>query len=378
MIADLITSRRPYCQAERAIYYDICCRHFFGNVGEVTPVLASPACPCVPYIDDAHNHPDPVAVHPSDFSLHNGASLPKTYALVMSTNDIQVAYAEAMQLGECPLWHPTESALYWIDISGLAVHRLDPDSGTHCQWTMPSEPGCIAWCASGGLAVALRSGLALLDTRSGAISHLAEPPYDVTKVRFNDGRCDAAGRLWVGTIYEPRDQPLASLYCIERGSVKDKAMCATVSNGVAFSSDNRVLYHADTTAHKIMAYDFDVATGNVGEGRVFRQFSTDKSRDYGGRPDGAAVDSEEAYWCAMYEGGRILRFSRSGELLREIALPVRCPTMIAFGGPDLCTLYVTSARQNRPDAELALFPLSGCILALKVDVPGRLESAYIP
>jgi sugar lactone lactonase YvrE len=310
--------------------------------------------------------------------LHNDAFLLKDYASFMSTDAPQVVFAEPMQLGECPLWHPVESALYWIDINGHAVHRLAPDTGIHSQWMMPSEPGCIAWCTSGGLIVALRTGLLLLDTDSGALSPVTDPPYDVTLARFNDGRCDAAGRLWVGTIYEPRDQPKASLYSVERGSVLDKSKPVTVSNGVAFSSDNRVLYHADTTAHRIMAYDFDVATGNVGGGCVFKQFSADKLLDYGGRPDGAAVDSEDAYWCAMYEGGRILRLSRTGELLREVALPVRCPTMIAFGGPDLCTLYVTSARRNRPDAELAQYPLSGCVLALKVDVPGRPENAYVP
>lgn len=282
-----------------------------------------------------------------------------------------------MQLGECPLWHPGESTLYWIDINDHAVHRLDPATNGHRRWTMPSEPGCIAWCASGGIVVALRSGLVLLDTESGSISPIVGAPYDVTKARFNDGRCDAMGRLWVGTIYEPRDQPLASLYCIERGTIRDNAKPVTVSNGVAFSPDSRVLYHADTTAHRIMAYDFDLAIGHVGGGRCFKQFSPDKALNYGGRPDGAAVDSEGAYWCAMYEGARVLRLSPDGEVLREINLPLRCPTMIAFGGPDLRTLYITSARQNRPTSELGKYPLSGCVLAFRIDVPGRLESAYV-
>jgi len=106
------------------------------------------------------------------------------------------------------------------------------------------------------------------------------------------------------------------------------------------------------------------------------QISMDKAQSYGGRPDGGAVDSEGAYWCAMFEGGRILRFSPTGELLREIRLPVRCPTMIAFGGADLRTLYITTARSNRPDAELVQYPLSGCVLSLRVDVAGREEPAY--
>lgn len=293
-------------------------------------------------------------------------------------DDIQVLFDTRMQLGECPLWHPDEEALYWIDIAGLAVHRYHPSSGAHASWPLPSEPGCIARSANGGLLVAMRSGLAMLDADSGSLTQVAAAPYDTTKIRFNDGRCDAAGRLWVGTLYDPRDRAGGSLYCVERGAVRDAGKPVTVSNGVAFSPDNRTLYHADTTAHRITCYDFDVATGHIGNERLFKQFSTDRSHQYGGRPDGAAVDSDGAYWCAMFEGGRVLRLSPSGEILREIALPVRCPTMVAFGGADLRTLYITSARHNRSATELSKHPLSGCVLMLQVDVPGRAEPAYIP
>jgi sugar lactone lactonase YvrE len=296
----------------------------------------------------------------------------------MSMNRIQVLFDTPMQLGECPLWHPEEAVLYWIDIAGLAVHRHDPASGAHRSWALPSEPGCIARHTNVGLVVAMRSGLALLDTEKGSLTRLADAPYDTTKIRFNDGRCDAAGRLWAGTLYEPRDKALGSLYCIERGAIRDAGIQVTVSNGLAFSIDNRTLYHADTTAHRITAYEFDVASGHIGNGRIFQQFSMDKSQQYGGRPDGAAVDSEDAYWCAMYEGGRLLRLSPSGQVLREVLLPVRCPTMIAFGGADFRTLYITSARHNRSDAELAQYPLSGCVMSLQVDVPGRAEASYIP
>lgn len=295
----------------------------------------------------------------------------------MAPDGIRPVFDTPMQLGECPLWHADEAALYWIDIAGQAVHRLHPQSGAHRSWPLPSEPGCVAHCAGGGLVLALRSGLVWLDTASGALTALAHAPYDPAKLRFNDGRCDASGRLWTGTIYEPRDQPLGSLFCIERGMVRDGGKAVTVSNGVAFSPDQRTLYHADTTAHRITAYQFDAASGELGEGRLFHQFSTDKSAGYGGRPDGAAVDSEGAYWCAMYEGARILRLSPDGAILREVVLPLRCPTMVAFGGADLRTLYITSARHNRPAPELLQYPLSGCVLALRVEVPGRLESAYI-
>lgn len=222
----------------------------------------------------------------------------------------------------------------------------------------------------------MRSGIAFLDTISGELTTLLDAPYDTSQIRFNDGRCDALGRLWVGTLSDDRSKQQGNLFCLERGAIRKAGKPVTVSNGLAFSPDNRTMYHADTTPHTIRAYDFDPATGTLGDGRVFKQFSTDKSENYGGRPDGAAVDSEGAYWCAMYEGGRVLRLSPSGEILREIALPVRCPTMVAFGGPDLRTLYITSVRHKRPEEELKRLPYSGCVLALRVDIAGLPEHAY--
>jgi sugar lactone lactonase YvrE len=282
-----------------------------------------------------------------------------------------------MQLGESPVWHPDECALYWIDIPGKAVHRFSLAHSEHRTWPVPSEPGCIAFCASGGVIVAMRSGIAILDTNTGALKPVANPPFNPERFRFNDGRCDAAGRLWTGTLYDARDEPAGSLYCIEKGKIEDAKRPVTVSNGVAFSPDNKTMYHSDTTAHRIYAYDFQVESGKISNPRVFAQFSSDRSESYGGRPDGAAVDSEGAYWCAMYEGGRLLRIAPSGTILDEIALPVRCPTMPAFGGADMKTLFVTTARHNRSDEELKAYPLSGCVLSFHVEVPGRVDHHYI-
>lgn len=296
----------------------------------------------------------------------------------MPTSEITALFETPMLLGECPVWHPDEGALYWIDIAGKAVHRYRPDSKTHASWSLPAEPGCIARCASGGMVVAMRSGISILDTTNGALIPVADAPYDTNRIRFNDGRCDARGRLWTGTLYDPRDKPGGTLYCLDRGILRDVGHPVTVSNGVAFSLDNRVLYHADTTAHRITAYDFDVTSGRAVGGRLFKQFSPERTTAYGGRPDGAAVDTENAYWCAMYEGGRLLRLSPDGAILKEIPLPLKCPTMIAFGGDDFRTLFITSARHNRPDAELRQYPLSGCVLQMRVDVPGLVEHAYQP
>lgn len=298
----------------------------------------------------------------------------------MPCQDIQIAYGEPMAVGECPVWHHAEKNLYWVDIDGFAVHRLDPASGEHREWPMDSEPSALAIHPNGGMVVALRRGFVHLDTATGAVTPIAPAPYDTATTRFNDGRVDPAGRFWVGTRYEPADRPAAEMYRLVRGEVQlvwSGGM--TNSNGLAFSPDGRWMYHSDTASHRIDRYEFDVRTGLVSNRQLFQQFLPNKSApDYGGRPDGAAVDAEGAYWCAMFEGGRVLRFAPTGELLCEVKLPLRCPTMVAFGGEDLQTLYITSASHNRSEDEKTRFPLTGCVLSLRVDAPGLPEPAYQP
>jgi sugar lactone lactonase YvrE len=298
----------------------------------------------------------------------------------MAFGEIKVAFDQAMAVGECPLWHHGEAKLYWVDIDGFAVHRLDPVTGEHRSWRMDSEPSALAIHAKGGLVVAQRSGLVHLDTNDGTVTPIAAAPYDTTTARFNDGRVDPAGRFWIGTRYEKPDQQGAAMFCLDHGQVRTQWTGGmTNSNGLGFSPEGRRMYHADTTAHRIDAYDFDAATGIASNPRTFQQFAGDKAAaNYGGRPDGAAVDSEGNYWCAMFEGGRLLCFAPDGKQLHEVKLPLRCPTMVAFGGPDLKTLYITSASHNRKAEELARYPLTGRVLSLRVDVAGKPEPAYQP
>jgi len=282
--------------------------------------------------------------------------------------------APAALLGESPFWHPGDRALYWVDIPGRALHRWHPGQAVHRQWALAAEPGCVAPCPGGLLLLAMRDGLWRFDPASGERTQLAAPPYDPARERFNDGRADPQGRLWVGTIFEPRTAPKAALYRWWQGRLERMAGDVTVSNGLAFSPDGRTLYWSDTPSHCICALDFDPLEGTLSRRRIFAQFPPrDPAQPlaaYGGRPDGAAVDAQGAYWVAMFEGQRLLRLAPDGTLLQAVDLPVRCPTMPCFGGDDLRTLYVTTARLNRPADELAAQPLAGCVLALRVDVPG--------
>lgn len=278
------------------------------------------------------------------------------------------------RLGESPLWQPDEAALYWCDIPGRRLHRWHPGRAEHRAWDLDSEPGCCAPVLGGTLLLAMRDGLWRFDPASGRRTRLAAPPYDPACERFNDGKADPQGRFWAGTIYEPRDAARAALYRFAGGQLERVAGDITTSNGLAWSPDGRTLYWADTAAHQIRAFDFDPQDGSLSRGRVFATFAPRRADQelalYGGRPDGAAVDLEGAYWVAMYEGQRLLRLAPDGRVLRELALPVRCPTMPCFGGADLRTLYVTTAREKRPAEELAAQPLAGCVLSLRVDVPG--------
>lgn len=288
-------------------------------------------------------------------------------------------------LGESPFWHPEESRLYWVDIPGRQLRRMQP-GGAIESWPMPSEPGCIAPVRGGGLMLGLRDGIWRADGWQGRLSCVVRFAHDTSRMRFNDGKADPLGRFWAGTMWEPRDARKAELYCIDlrpgngkegKPAVLLKALNATVANGLAFSVEGSRMYWADTGDHVIHAWAWD-GEANVMRGhREFQRFTPKPAgwqpgqAGYGGRPDGAAVDAAGNYWCAMYEGARLLCFSPSGECLAEVPVPVQCPTMPCFGGPDLRTLYVTSARERRPPDELAAKPWSGHVIAARVEVPGR-------
>jgi sugar lactone lactonase YvrE len=303
----------------------------------------------------------------------------------------EVAVAQADQLGESPFWHPQEQRLYWIDIPGMRVQRWDPASGTREQWQLDQEPGCIAPAASGGLVLALRDGIYRARGWGSALERIMGFHHGAT-TRFNDGKADTVGRFWAGTIYEPKDARKADLYSFDcrpdngnsgKPLVQLKANNAITANGLAWSPDAHTVYWTDTNSHAIQAWDFEADSNAMRHHRIFHRFPGKPAgwkpgdAGYGGRPDGAAVDAEGHYWCAMFEGARLLRLSPQGEIVADLPLPARCPTMPCFGGPDLRTLYVTTASHQRPPAELQEFPHSGCVFTTRVDVPGLPVNFFI-
>jgi sugar lactone lactonase YvrE len=297
----------------------------------------------------------------------------------------QTLAAPPSGLGESPFWHPDEQMLYWIDIPGRQLHRCNVFMGTVESWAMPSEPGSIAPARTkgdnSGLVIALRDGIYRAREWGGELRQLMQADHDTATTRFNDGKADPLGRFWAGTMYEPRDKATAALFSLDcRGGrapvLERKAGDAVIANGLAWSPDAGTVYWSDTPRHVIRAWNWDSASNAMTQARVFAQWPGKPEgwqpgmAGYGGRPDGAAVDAQGNYYVAMFEGGRLLKLSPSGALLAEIAVPARCPTMPCFGGDDLKTLYLTTARYNRPAQELQDFPDSGCVFSMQVEVPG--------
>lgn len=275
-------------------------------------------------------------------------------------------------LGECPRWDDRTRRLYWVDIPARTLHRFDPQTGLDEARTVDQPTACLALTGDGGLILAMKDGYARLGTFDGIPAPLGEQvEKDRPDNRFNDGRCDARGRFWAGTVDGTKQHGNGALYRLAGSAVTAMADGFMTTNGIAFSPDSRTLYLADTPRHVIYAYDFDLDSGRIGNRREFHRFPLGL-----GRPDGASVDAEGCYWTALYDGGRVVRLSPAGEILEEVAIPARNCTMIAFGGPDLKTAYVTTARQKLDAEELARHPHSGGVFSFQVDVPGLPETRY--
>jgi sugar lactone lactonase YvrE len=275
-------------------------------------------------------------------------------------------------LGECPVWAVAEQALYWVDINAPALHRFDPATGDNKTMPMPESIGCVGLREGGGFIVALRTGFWFADQDGTLTSKIADAPYDSSTHRFNDGRCNRQGRFFAGYMNEKRDANSAALVRLDTdGRMTTLFGDIMISNGLAFSPDGRTMYHADTPTRTIHAYDFDTRSGTPSNRRVLAKFDGETDR-----PDGGAVDSEGCYWSAFYRGGKVLRLSPTGEVLATFAVPAMCPTMCAFGGSDLKTLYVTTARHARPDDELTRLPHSGGVFAMIAAVPGLPEPSF--
>lgn len=280
--------------------------------------------------------------------------------------EIEVVLAAEATIGESPTWAPAEQALYWIDVKKPALYRFDPATGSQRSWPMPGDIGAFGLVREPpGAVVALREGIYRLDFASGSLTRVAAPPYDPALFRFNEGTCDVAGRFWVGVMFDPLDDsappqasPLSS-FTLHDG-LRREPDAAELHNGMAWSPDGRRFYLSHSFRREVFSFAFDSTSGQLGERTLFA-----KIPDTLGLPDGAAVDSQGGYWCALYGAGRLRRYTAAGAVDRDIALPVSQPTMCAFGGEALDVLYVTSAAEKLTPEQRQREPLAGALLRLR-------------
>lgn len=280
------------------------------------------------------------------------------------------------QLGEGPAWDAASQRLLWVDIYARTLHRFDPVSGSEETFGFSEFLGCVAPCNpawespsgfTGSLVVGLKSGPALVDSTCGDWDYLALPEPLLPGNRFNDGKCDPAGRFLLGSMDNAEQQATGTLYSYSPdGTLKTLLTDLRISNGLTWSPDHRTFYFIDTPTHQVQAYDYDLTTGAIANPRTVVEVPLAL-----GWPDGMTSDSEGKLWVAIWGGACLTRWDpATGALLESIPFPALNITAPAFGGPDLTDLYVTSARKGMSADDLAKYPLSGGLFRLRPGLRG--------
>lgn len=265
-------------------------------------------------------------------------------------------------LGEGPIWSPRDGALYWVDILTPAVHRLDTAKGLDTETKLGSMVSVVIPKATGGLLLATPGGLVTFDSGSQLLTPMCHPESERPGNRYNDGKCDRLGRLWIGSLDMATAANRGNLFRVDAdASWKKMDSGFTVANGLGWSPDNKRMYFTDSVRRTIYVYDFDLSNGEIANRRPFLTLDTSD-----GTPDGMTVDQEGCLWVAIWDAWRVSRFSPEGQEMLRIKMPVPRPTSCCFGGENLDTLYVTSASVRLNAQALAAAPQSGSLFAIRV------------
>jgi xylono-1,5-lactonase len=269
------------------------------------------------------------------------------------------------ELGEGPVWVQRDQSLWFTDIKKQKVHRFDPASGDKGSFDAPEQIGFCLPAASGGFVAGLASGLHRFDEVTGTFSPLAPVETQLPGNRLNDAVTDPSGAMWFGSMDNSEVAKSGSFYRYSRGEVRPTGVGdIEITNGPAVSPDGRTLYLVDTLGRTISAASVD-DSGALGARRTIITIA-----DGEGFPDGPTVDSQGCIWVSLYAGSEVRRYSPQGELMQRVAFPVPNITKLAFGGPDLRTVFATTARQGMSQEELDRYPLAGNLFQFEADVPG--------
>lgn len=276
-------------------------------------------------------------------------------------------------LGEGPLWVARENAVYWVDIIKHQVHRLSLADDSKETWTFDSEVTSLAAREQGGFVGTVRDGFAFIDFMTSSYDPIALPEAHMLDNRFNDGKVDGYGRYWGGSMDNEGAKESGSLYRLDAGlRLRKMDDNYIISNGPAFSKDGKTMYHTDSI--KQIIYAFDCAeNGDVSNKWEFIYLKEEAE----GKPDGMTVDSEDCIWLCHFGGSRITRYSPDGDVLQVIPMPVPNVTSCTFAGPELDTLYITTARLLLTNEELDIYPLAGSLFSCKPGVVGLPTPLFI-
>ncbi|MDG1311442.1 MAG: SMP-30/gluconolactonase/LRE family protein [Porticoccaceae bacterium] len=278
------------------------------------------------------------------------------------------------ELGEGVIWDAPGAAVWWTDIEGSILYRYCPQDKQLDQWATPERLGSFALVAnSDNLMCGFASGFAYYNPATGAIQWLSKTEQANPGTRLNDGRADRQGRFWAGSMVESGEQGAGALYCLDhRLQVSSQIGGLSISNGLCWSPDSKLMYHTDTPSRRIHRYDFDTATGAITNQSLLVR--TEK----GCFPDGATVDAEGYIWSAQWAASRVVRYSPEGEIDFILPLQVSQPTCAAFGGPALNRLFVTSAYQGLNAEARKTEPEAGNLFIFETDAKGIADPLFQP
>lgn len=276
-------------------------------------------------------------------------------------SNLQPVLEHKCVLGEGPVWNETTQTIFWIDIVENLIYSYNINQQKHASFNAGEMVGSIAFREKGGLIAGLQNGIAFIDLENKKVEHVINPQDDPS-IRFNDGKCDAAGRFWVGTMALSEEENKGNLFLMETDlSVKKKIENVSISNGIAWNSDNTIMYYINTPTNYVFAFDYNIETGEISNQRIAVDLTHEN-----GFADGMTIDEEGMLWIAFYGGWRVARYDpQTGEFLKQVELPVENVTCCTFGGAELNDLYITTASKGMSEEALKEQPLAGSLFVLK-------------
>ncbi|HPF50640.1 MAG TPA: SMP-30/gluconolactonase/LRE family protein [Draconibacterium sp.] len=283
------------------------------------------------------------------------------------TDEVKLVIDSKSELGEGSLWDYRSGELLWVNIKGEILNFYNPVSEMNTEMFTGQMVGTVVPTESGKVLVALKNGIYSLDPETGSKKLIVDPEADKPDNRFNDGKCDPSGRFWVGTMSLTGQSEAGALYRLDPDSTIHKMIDHVgTSNGIVWSSDKTLMYYIDTPTKKVMAYDYDDASGEISNPRVAVEIP-----DGMGYPDGMTIDADDHLWVALWGGSAVANFDpATGELIRKIEVPAKNVTSCAFGDEDLGTLYITTARESTREEDLQKFPHAGGVFKIRTGVKG--------